>query len=370
MVATRILSSLGSQAPPSIPPLPTNAARLVLHVDINETILVGDDAGGDSRDESLNKILAKSAFVQLPADVTIASLDDTASVKPTHWWDGTPIGCDTVPPLYTGWEWPEGCVPYYRTAYKKFSKDFVNGHGRPYKSLYDEMEQVLSSSHPEMPNVISHILPALFRTLEELTCRNEPFRVVFRSFGSDLADVTDAVSIFAQGQHPDYPDFRNDNLVVTPADLVKGRWDSSENGSFGLWSQANSLEASGDDEILDWIQDRTICGIQDDYEFWSRHGCEPWSGKPVWVPARQRHQHHILLDDNIHNLPNDSIASVRLQSREGGTFRTLVGKEIQQMQGLHLIRVPTIEAILNPDWFLQQIDQARARYAVDTKDDA
>jgi hypothetical protein len=76
------------------------------------------------------------------------------------------------------------------------------------------------------------------------------------------------------------------------------------------------------------------------------------------------------LDDNILNLPNDSIASVRLQSHEGGTFRTLVGKEIQQMQGLHLIRVPTIEAILNPDWFLQQIDQARARYAVDTKDDA
>jgi hypothetical protein len=323
----------------------------------------------------------------LPADdvTTIASLDDTASVKPTHWWDGTPIGITITgegdgtapPPLYTGWEWPEGCVPYYRTAYKKRSKDFVSGHGRPYKSLYETMEQVLSfSPPPEMPNVIiSHMLPALFRTLEELTRRNdEPFRVVFRSFGSDLAEVTGAVSIFAQGQHPDYPDFRNDNLVVTPADLVKGRWDRSENGSFELWSQDSSssssvLVASGDDEILNWIQDRTICGIQDDYEFWSQHGCEPWSGKPVWAPARQRHQHHILLDDNIHNLPNDSIATVRLQSREGGTFRTLAGKEVQQMQGLHLIRVPTIEPILNPDWFLLQIDRARARYAITAKDD-
>jgi len=37
---------------------------LVLHFDINETILLGDDAGGDSRIDSLNKMLAKSAFCQ------------------------------------------------------------------------------------------------------------------------------------------------------------------------------------------------------------------------------------------------------------------------------------------------------------------
>jgi hypothetical protein len=363
----RILSSLGSQAPRPIPPLPPNAASLVLHMDINETILVGDDAGGDSREESLNKILAKSAFVQLPPNAAITSFDDTAFVKPTHWWDGTSIGGDAVPPLYTGWEWPLYCVPYYRTAYKKLSKGFVNGHGCAYRSLYEDMERILSFPHPDMPNVLSHILPALFRTLEELTRRKEPFRIVFRSFGSDLVEVTEAVSFFARGQHPDYPHFRNDDLVLTQANLVKGRW--SENGLFQLWSQDGSLEASGDDEILDWIQRRTICGIQDDYEFWSRHGCEPWSGKPVWVPTRRRRQHHILFDDNIHNLAHDSIASVRLQSRDGASFRTLSGEEIQQMQGVHLVRVPTIEPILNPDWFLIQIDKARARYAIDAEDD-
>ena len=366
----RILSSLDSQLPPPFPPVPPNAAApLVLHIDINETILIGDDAGGDSREESLNKILAKSAFVRLPPNAAIPSLDDTSFVKPTHWWDGTPIGCDAAPPLYTGWEWPLHCVPYYRTAYKRLSKGFVKGHGRAYKSLFEDMERIISFSHPDMPNVLSHMLPALFRTLEELTHRKEPFRVVFRSFGSDLVEVTDAVSIFARGQHPDYPDFRNNDLVVTQANLVKGSWDRSENGLFQLWSQDGSLEASGDDEILDWIQHRTVCAIQDDYEFWSRHGCEPWSGKPVWVPSRRRRQHHILFDDNIHNLAHDSIASVKLQPHDGASFRTLSGEEIQQMQGLHLIRVPTIEPILNPDWFLIQIDKARARYAFEAEDD-
>ncbi len=40
-------------------------ARLVLHFDVNETIMVGDPAGGDSFEESLNKIVSKSAIVRL-----------------------------------------------------------------------------------------------------------------------------------------------------------------------------------------------------------------------------------------------------------------------------------------------------------------
>lgn len=68
-----------------------------------------------------------------------------------------------------------------------------------------------------------------------------------------------------------------------------------------------------------------------------------------------------------HNTEHDSIASVREQtSTVGGdledTFRTLSGREILRHQGLHLIRVPTIEPILNPLWFLGQIDQAQERF--------
>ena len=364
----RIVSSLPGQAPPPVPPLPQNPTPLILHVDINETIVIGDEAGGDTREESLNKILAKSAFVRIPEHVDIASLDDTSSLIPTHWWDGTEIdgnskGTET-PPLYTGWQWPEGCMPYYRTAFKKRSKDFVSGHGRPFRSLYDEMERTLSFEGPNLPNVLSHMLPAMFRTLQVLSERDEPFRLVLRSFGSDIKEVAEAISLFVQGKHPDYPNFRNDNLVATPADLVKGRWNVSKNGdmSFQLWHDG-SIVASGDEQVLDWIQERTICGIQDDYNFWNLNNCEPWAGKPVWVPARTKNQYHLLFDDNIHNLAHDSIASVRLQSSNGESFRTLSGAEIQQMQGLHLIRVPTLEPILNPEWFLLQIEKARARYA-------
>jgi hypothetical protein len=41
-----------------------NARKLVLHFDVNETIMVGDPAGGDSSEDCLNKMICKSTFVQ------------------------------------------------------------------------------------------------------------------------------------------------------------------------------------------------------------------------------------------------------------------------------------------------------------------
>lgn len=35
--------------------------------------------------------------------------------------------------------------------------------------------------------------------------------------------------------------------------------------------------------LLQLLESKTVCGIQDDHEFWSSNGCEPWAGKPVWV---------------------------------------------------------------------------------------
>jgi hypothetical protein len=63
-----------------------------------------------------------------------------------------------------------------------------------------------------------------------------------------------------------------------------------------------------------------------------------------------------------HTLEHDSIASVRVQAADGG-FRTLTGSEILEQQRVHLIRVPTIEPILHPRWFLQQIANARRLHA-------
>jgi hypothetical protein len=80
------------------------------------------------------------------------------------------------------------------------------------------------------------------------------------------------------------------------------------------------------------------------------------------------------LDDNIHNLAHDSIACVQQQQQEelqqqpheddgdngttnGCTDTTVPGTHLRHYHEVHLIRVPTIEPVLNPQWFIQKLKQ-------------
>jgi hypothetical protein len=109
---------------------------LVLHFDVNETIMVGDPAGGDTFEHSLNKIVCKSAFCQ--------------SEDPDTWHTGEAVVSGEAaiglpaPPLHTAWEWPEGCAPIYRKMTRRQSKvEFTDRRGAVYKPLYDSLERAL-----------------------------------------------------------------------------------------------------------------------------------------------------------------------------------------------------------------------------------
>ena len=126
---------------------------------------------------------------------------------------------------------------------------------------------------------------------------------------------------------------------------------------------------------------KTIVGIQDCYPFWRDANHAPWAGKPVWARTsaasggaassakghgRRRNHHHILLDDNIHNDPNDGAGGIRIPVvNEGGdgtsiiSYASLRGEEALEMHGKHLIRVPTIRPLLEDDWFIRKIEEAR-----------
>jgi hypothetical protein len=440
------------QIQPTTSPAPTttdydnNHDHLVIHFDINETILLGDAAGGDSPEQCLHKVLAKSAFVrhdknvyshnqkctgsricdQQDSSVTFfTSSSPSSSVNhstdepilnqeqrkfifqlvPTHWWDGSPIVAgrsksqqaqsttptttttslieydepQSIPKLWTEWEWPPNSCPYYRTSYKKRSSTFALHDGTIYQPIYDRMHQILhpdrfsqkSSDFPkdapqakediQLP-MLSQMLPSFFETLIEFTqwvttTPSMNITVVLRTFGTDLNDITNAITQFASGQHPDYPHFSSEQYICHPSHIVRGRWvlhpcddrdqqegisisttnsnavvleknnPSQDTYTYELWDNDDAIVASGDAEVLQWIHtlhqqqngsttgtnrggNISICCIQDDYDHWSKHFCAPWAGKPIWklrYPTNnndEQHQttiryHHILFDDNM-----------------------------------------------------------------------
>jgi hypothetical protein len=297
--------------------------------------------------------------------------------------------------------------------------------------------------------------------------------LVLRTFGTDLHRVANCVTEFARGRHPKFPNYRNRDLIFGEGDIMSGRWtravetgrrrrtngkneDGYEYGEGGDETKEGGGEGGGtlvyelhhqsdddvchrrclgDDEILDYLESRTVVGIRDDYEFWRDNNQAPWSGKPVWSrrmaggtsrggehdacggggdggggsmeviggggdggnrrrrrrrPMRHDH-HHILLDDNIHNDPNDGIGAVRAPilveetnefdhddcgeddfgtrmttttistTHSTASYVSLRGSDLLEMHGKHLIRVPTLRPLLEDDWFVRRIEDARLR---------
>jgi hypothetical protein len=73
--------------------------------------------------------------------------------------------------------------------------------------------------------------------------------------------------------------------------------------------------------------------------------------------------HHIFFDDNIHNDATDSIVAARWRPTAKSEFKPVSGEGTLALQGIHLVRVPTLEPILDHDWFLKQIDSCEAWFA-------
>ena len=70
-----------------------------------------------------------------------------------------------------------------------------------------------------------------------------------------------------------------------------------------------------------------------------------------------------LVADGVAEVHRKKLLVVR-GGKTNGDYRTLSGAEILEQQGIHLIRVPTIEPILNDQWFIDQLDRAQFRFEV------
>ena len=338
--------------------------RLVLHFDVNETILVGDPAGGDTFEESLHKIVCKSSYVR--------------EGEPTLWYTGSHVDEPGPPPLHTAWEWPDGCVAAYRhPAYRTNKKTWVNADnpGAGYRGVYDAMEAALrlpadavGTIDPRLchDGVHHFLLPAFFRTITTLAERGREFTVVIRTYGTDVDDVVAALNAYAEGKHATCNAVPG--VAIDPADTWHGSY--APDGSFVLTrAGANAADLVREDDVVRALEARArgpIASVActDDYKWWSDHGCAPSAGKPLWITSSELGAVvHIFFDDNIHNIADDSIVAARQRETAGDAFTPLSGEATIALQGVHLVRTPTVEPILNDLWFVEQIDRCEAALA-------
>ncbi|CAK8986383.1 unnamed protein product [Durusdinium trenchii] len=364
------------------------ARKLVLHFDVNETIMVGDPASGVDFESSLNHILAKVAFLDKD--------------NKDFWHDGTPLDLakrkdGEIPPLLTNFDAETGPVLKCYEANRKnalWPPSKFTDPGLPgeiYRPLFEELKQQLqwkaSKNEVFAPDGHHFLLPAFFHTLAELEKQGRDFTLVIRTFGTDLPEVARCLQAFARGEHPDFPQkFERFGLALEDALWVLRREDRSDVqspiylrryeehlGKEGLGQDMSAPdrvsytdELGPDEKVVDFIAPKPVLAIRDDYHHWRKMRYVPESGKPLWISLDDDVQ-HIFFDDNIHNKAHDSIVAVRARKSSSEPFRAVSGEVTRLLEGVLLVKAHPVEAIRDKDYFLREIQRCEEKFELMSK---
>lgn len=186
--------------------------RLCLHFDINKTIIMSDIGAGRDLLGTINSLLSECTW-------GLYSADKHKHLREVDDWVICHNEPGVVPPVinsvtfgtfledFTGLEKKERTR--LKTAYTH------NGEvGERFSPFVDTICKSLQLS--ERVNEVTdvddlfhqgccHILPSFFVMVEYLVQEQIDFRIVFRTFGVDIANVAREFNVFCEGRHPYHP---------------------------------------------------------------------------------------------------------------------------------------------------------------------
>ncbi|XP_067095520.1 uncharacterized protein si:dkey-32e6.3 [Osmerus mordax] len=169
--------------------------KLVLHVDLNNTILVSDAVTGQGTVAALEYFLSSVTWGRVTKRGQWEWTSDVPSLLPPH----------------------EGAVSYY-SQFGRVAGFTRSPDGRRFRGFLEEHLDLLRwpegrGAEPELAvtgedgRLYHWILPSFFQLLRDLVEEGRDFAVLFRTFGSDLPRVLTAMSrALTQGRHPLFPD--------------------------------------------------------------------------------------------------------------------------------------------------------------------
>ncbi|XP_065605458.1 uncharacterized protein LOC136056969 [Cyrtonyx montezumae] len=318
--------------------------RLVLHVDLNNTVVAADAVSGQGPREALNSFLSTATWGRERADGEWQWMSDRPSLR---------APCP-------------GAVSYY-CRYGRDQAFTESGPGQCFSSLHAQHLRLLEwpgEPHEELSVRDGHgkhyhfILPSFFRLLEALRWDGRDFTIIFRTFGTDLPHTLLALRSALAGQHPQFPALRDLALpvVLTPGQircskrevvLKRGaeRLTTREDGR-KLYHYFSSLEGIG--------------GFQDHFDWWARNQFSSQGGKPLWVDPHDPSIHHIFIDDNIRLDDADTIVHPQVFSERGSSSPRCA--PTSELYDICLVQTDLLEAIANEDYFLHCVRRCEENY--------
>ena len=378
--------------------------KLIIHLDINGTIMPADPIQSKNVETMLNIHLSKQAFVRRMAK-------EDASTNDIVWWTGAPFHTGAVAPLLPQFRYTCHISEHYREELSggeypfeesvllhdfnsvqagEACEDFTSkgSPGFVYKPVLETLLKNLEWKHPmaepgitealtlEMKSGSHHdqrmslFVPAFVYLLQYLYERKDEqdYVLVIRTFGSDIPRLTPAFNLIAQGKHPDIPAA---GCIKEPHAF--GNLSRSVNGEFSLdFNSSENQAIHSSERIMEYFESLdsgSVVMVCDDYECWRANNFDPVFGKPVFIDlseeTRRDHIRHFLFDDNVNMNPKDSIAAVWLKQRFGSTtFEPLAlsSEKGKAMIGTVLLQANLFYSILDREAFVKELLRANNRY--------
>ncbi|XP_073425719.1 uncharacterized protein [Dendrobates tinctorius] len=325
--------------------LVTKKRKLILHLDLNNTILVSDAATGQGPRTALNSYLSTVSWGRISDAGEWQWVSDQPSVKPP---------C-------------EHAVNYY----SHFGRDgsFSDSKiGQRFREVFIDHMKLLEwrgeaderfTQQGEDGKDYHWILPSFFHMLESLHQQGRQFCVILRTFGVDLSHVLQSVHAALQGKHPLFPQLQQVQLTT---DLVPGRI---------RCSKRDVVLTHGADRISTRTKERNIYqyfssmegigGFQDHFDWWARNNFATSGGKPFWIDPTDCTTQHIIIDDNIRLSEHDAIVNCRvlLDKEKGKESRMALTSELYD---ICLVQTDLLRAIAQKNYFLDCIGVCEDNY--------
>uniref|UniRef100_UPI00358E7675 uncharacterized protein isoform X2 n=1 Tax=Myxine glutinosa TaxID=7769 RepID=UPI00358E7675 len=315
--------------------------KLVLHMDVNCTVLLSDSVMGMEQKALLNYYLSSVTWGHY-VQGSWKCIGDTTSFSPP--------------------------CPGARTFASVFGRSTTfteNEPGCTFRSIFNHSLSALRWQHTpnaylSVSNTGSNgkyfhlLLPGFFQLLTQLHQCGRDFAVIFRSFGSDLCPTLAAVHQWALGHHPDFPHVPSIQVCLSPGKV--------SNSKYGVALEIESHSVSAKDgprAAYNLLSNLTgVCGLQDSYTWWTRNGYSCHGGKPFWVDPQDPSVHHVFFDDNIRLEDEDSIVLPLVFNGPGPPRQVPTA----DLLGSCLIRTDLLAAIHNVNWFYERLCEAEIQY--------
>lgn len=372
-----------AEAVQSRPELGHSGRHLVIHLDINKTVIMSDHLAGKTEESVVNEVLANTSWGIDVDGKWVLSVVEPIVFRPSEKRDGQE--------LLSYAEWLEKIMPG-RDLRKKRTKmmSVFTDEGQPGNVFYEHRCKMLSALRKPDGTYVQ-LIPPFFEMLVSLKRNRRSFSLCFRTFGEDLPQVANELNQFCEGRHPLFPGIYMDGSDGDP----DYRWHPSDQTRSGTFHRDDSqdslvlgtLDQAGEgkhrdvkDRSLGWYDtvpgvSRIICGrtavreflwdllakpgtsgFRDYFPYWKHMHNTSAGGKMFFfTPSRSTNRHEIFFDDNIRYNDAHIVQPINVLQPNRKLWATALLRR-------HLCRVDPLQAIYDPQYFVKELARLEQGY--------